>query len=119
MMIFNARVIAVVADEAHCIAKWQVGHINNFIVACYLILCPLNTGDQSTFRRLYSQIVELWSFLLTGTPILTLTATATKSVYGIVHKNLCMKDPVVVTRNQTTVIPFFESVETWRSHLGG
>ena len=51
------------------------------------------------FRCLYSQIVELRSFLSTETPILALTATATQSVYEIVRKNLCMKDPVIVAKS--------------------
>ena len=50
-------------------------------------------------RCLYSQIVELRSFLSTETPILALTATATQSVYEIVRKNLCMKDPIVVAKS--------------------
>ncbi len=51
------------------------------------------------FRCLYSQIVELRSFLSAETPILALTATATQSVYETVRKNLCMKDPVVVAKS--------------------
>ena len=62
---FVNRIIALVVNEAHCIAKWGY-----------------------EFHRAYSQIAHLRSFLPAGTPVLALTATASRSTEKVIVDSL-------------------------------
>ena len=72
---FVNRIIALVVDEAHCIAKWG---------------CE--------FRRAYSQIAHLRSFLPAGTPVLALTATASKSTENVIVDSLHLHSHYAIIR---------------------
>ena len=62
---FVNRMVALVVDETHCIAKWGY-----------------------EFRQAYSQIAHLRSFLPAGTPVLALTATASRSTEKVIVDSL-------------------------------
>ena len=69
------RIIALVVYEAHCIAKWGY-----------------------EFRRAYSQIAHLRSFLPAGTPVLALTATASKSTEKVIVDSLHLHSHYAIIR---------------------
>ena len=72
---------------------------NLLLAPCMLLFMFVNLCRGPKFRCWYSRIVEVRSFLSTGTPVLALTATATRNVYEVVRKSLCMKEPVVVAKS--------------------
>ena len=75
MSSFVKRMVALVVDEAHCIAK-----------------CGYE------FRRAYSQIAHLRSFLPAGTPVLALTATASRSIEKVIVDSLHLHSDYTIIR---------------------
>ena len=58
----------------------------------YFIYRGHGDGLQDAFRQEYSRLAELRSILKRNTPFVALTATATKSVRGLIIKELAMED---------------------------
>ena len=65
LLLMSDFVSRIIVDEAHCIAKWGY-----------------------EFHRAYSQIVQLCLFLPAGTPVLALTAIASKSTEKVIADSL-------------------------------
>ena len=50
----------------------------------------------SVFRKWYGQVCQIRSFAATGTPVVALTATATKDTCGSICKHLKMTQPHMI-----------------------
>ena len=73
---YSKSIMAVFFDEAHCVEIWG--------------------GGVNPFRRSYSKLASIQSFLAPKVPFVTLTATATNNTRTKICKLLNMVDPVII-----------------------
>ena len=77
---FRESVCAVFIDEAHCIVQWGLG--------------------SAPFRASYAVLGDIRSFTKAGTPMIAMTATATKSAMSQITKVCGMKQVAYVVESQ-------------------
>ncbi|PIK44607.1 hypothetical protein BSL78_18528 [Apostichopus japonicus] len=75
---FQQRIICLVTDEVHCVPKWGLQG---------------RKKAEAVFWETFGRLGELRTLLPEGTPILAMTATATKKSRRMIYNSLCLRSP--------------------------
>ncbi|XP_072023205.1 uncharacterized protein [Amphiura filiformis] len=99
--VYRSNVCGIFIDEGHCVAKW--GYKNK---------------NTAAFRKKYSRIAELRSFVKSTTPLVVLTATASSTVKTVIINGTGLVDYNVVELSPEKTNIRYSVVWTKADNLG-
>ena len=101
---FKKHLFILAVDEAHCITEWLVYRMLSVIRSTYI---TFSVHRSTNFRTAFGMIGGLRA--LCDTPIMALTATASKETQTLICSSLSISQPVIISQRLNRPNIFFSA----------